>query len=261
MIRSVLLLTATFALLPRTDTASAALAPRAASDPEGLALAADLRSARPTENLEVNGWIRRRDPEGRRTRVPLRYRVEVSDANWRSVYETLGGDSQPAERLVVTHSSGAPNRYELTRVGGSASTNAVSSAPSQALLGDQAMIPFAGADFWLADLGREFLGWPEHRIVEEARIKMRKGRPCKVLESRNPEPTAKGYTRVRSWIDTQTGGIILAEAYGPDGKLMKEFEIGGLTKVNGVWELKDMEMRDARTDSQTVVEFKYEKRE
>ena len=71
---------------------------------------------------------------------------------------------------------------------------------------------------------------------------------------------AAGYTRLRSWIDAESGGVILARAYGPDNRLMKEFEVGGLTKVNGKWELKDMEMRDARTDSQTILEFKYQQR-
>jgi len=246
------------AALPVALAAARATHPAPApSSPEGLALAEDLRSAKPTENLEVKGWIRLRDAEGRRSRTPFRYRVEVGEQSWRSVYETSGEGPLPAERLVVIHANTAPNRYELSRASGA---GAASPGP-EVLTGDQAMIPFAGADFWLADLGREFLWWPEHRIVEEARIKMRKGRPCKVLESRNPQPDAKGYTRVRSWIDTKTGGIIIAEAYGPDGKLMKEFEIGGLTKVNEVWELKDMEMRNARTDSQTVFEFKYEKKE
>jgi hypothetical protein len=229
----------------------------APSSPEGLALAEDLRSAKPTENLEVKGWIRLRDAAGRRSRTPFRYRVEIGEQNWRSIYETSGEGPLPAERLVVIHSPTAPNRYELTPTSASPGPN----TGPQVLVGDRAMISFAGTDFWLADLGREFLWWPEHRMVEEARIKMRKGRPCKVLESRNPRPDAKGYTRVRSWIDVKTGGIIMAEAYGPDGKLIKEFEIGGLTKVNDVWELKDMEMRNARTDSQTAFEFKYEKKE
>jgi len=34
----------------------------------------------------------------------------------------------------------------------------------------------------------------------------------------------------------------------------------GLTKVSGRWELKDMEMRTAKTDSKTVLEFKYEQK-
>src|SRR5947207_4539217 len=112
----------------------------------------------------------------------------------------------------------------------------------------------------MTDLGLESLHWPEQRIVEEAKIRMRKGRPCKVLESINPRPGALGYTRVRSWIDAEKRQPILAEAYGPDNKLMKAFEIGSVTKVNGRWELKNMEMRNARTDSLTVLEFKYEQK-
>jgi hypothetical protein len=97
--------------------------------------------------------------------------------------------------------------------------------------------------------------------MREAKIRMRKGRPCHVLESRNPEPGAKGYTRVVSYIDRETGKPILAEAFGPDGKVQKEFEIGGVTRVDGVWQLKNMEMRDLKADSVTVLEFQYEQKE
>jgi hypothetical protein len=62
-------------------------------------------------------------------------------------------------------------------------------------------------------------------------------------------------------VDTKTHKPILAETYGPDGRLWKEFEVGSVTKVGGVWELKNLEMRNAKTDSQTVLEFRYERRE
>ncbi len=246
-----------FGMLVALQALRAAGPAPAPSSPAGLALAEDLRSAKPPEDLEVQGLIRFRDPDGRRHRAPLRYRIEVRGAGWRSIYETPGEGPLKPETLVVVCSSNAPNRYEVAPA---AAPGAPAGSPT-VLVGDDAMVPFAGSDFWLADLGREFLWWPQQRIVEEAKIKMRKGRPCKVLESRNPQPNPKGYTRVRSWIDTKTGGIIMAEAYGPDGKLMKEFEIGGLTKVNGVWELKNMEMLNDRTDSQTIFEFKYERKE
>jgi hypothetical protein len=41
---------------------------------------------------------------------------------------------------------------------------------------------------------------------------------------------------------------------------MKEFEIGGLVKINGQYELKNMEMRNAQSDTQTILEFKYQKK-
>ena len=243
-------------LLLGIHLAPSANQPAPTSNEEGQKLAAELRSMRPTENLEVKGFLKIRGADGKRTKVPLNYRFVSGDQSWQSIYEIEAGGGVPAEKLVVAHVEGAPTRYWHSRANGAAGT----SVGPVALAGDKAMVPFANSDFWLADLGLEFLHWPEQRIVHEAKIKMRKSRPCNVLESINPGPNAAGYTRVRSWIDAKTGGVILAEAYGPDNQLLKEFEVGGLTKVSGHWELKDMEMRTAKTDSKTVLEFKYEQK-
>jgi hypothetical protein len=240
------------ALLWGIHLAPAASKPAPTSNQEGQQLAAELRLMRPTKNLDVKGFLKIRGADGQRSKVPLTYRFIPGEQGWQSIYQIESGSRGPAERLAVAHTEGGPNRYWHS------SANGTPGSAAEPLAGDKVMIPFANSDFWLADLGLEFLHWPEQRIVHEAKIKMRKGRPCNVLESINPQPNAAGYTRVRSWIDTKTGGVILAEAYGPDNKLMKEFEVGGLTKVSGHWELKDMEMRSAKTDSKTVLEFKYE---
>jgi hypothetical protein len=224
---------------------------------EGQALAAELRSSPPPADLEVTGLIRVRRDDGRRTTQPFRYRVIRGDNLWRQIYEALPGGLQTPETLVITH---RPDAAPLYTLGGRVDATG-KPADSVTLTGDRAMIPFARSDFWLADLGLEFLHWPGQRIDHNTRLTMRKGRSCRVLESTNPDPGAAGYTRVRSWIDIKTGGIIIAEAYGSDNRSAKEFEIGGFTKVNQRWELKNLQMRNLRSDTRTILEFHYKDRE
>ncbi len=221
---------------------------------EGRALAREIRSAPPPESLDVSGLIRVRKEDGRRSVQPFHYRVVTGEKTWQHIYETVAVGSHPSELLVITHHDDSPPAYHLTRQGGRPSD------PVQHLdiRGDAAMIPFAGSDFWLADLGLEFLHWPEQRIDRNTRLSMRKGRSCRVLESVNPKIGAAGYTRVRSWVDIKTRGIIIAEAYGANNRLMKEFEIGGFTKVDQNWVLKNMEIRDLISDTRTILEFNYE---
>jgi hypothetical protein len=221
---------------------------------EGQTLAAELRAAQPPEPLEVQGSLRVRQSDGRRTSQPFRHQVIPGLTTWRLVYHALPSSTAPGQHLVVNLSPKQPPRYTLSgRI-----DDAGRELPPVTLAGDQAMIPFAGSDFWLADLGLDFLHWPEQRIDRATRLTMRKGRACKVLESINPRPGAAGYTRVRSWVDNETGAIIIAEAYGPDNRRMKEFEIGGFTRVDGRWELKNMEIRNLRDDTRTILEFNHQ---
>ena len=112
------------------------------------------------------------------------------------------------------------------------------------LSGEEAAVSFAGSDFWLTDLGMEFLHWPEQRLVRDAKITMRLGRPCKVVESKNPRPAEGAYSRVVSWIDSELGNLIYAEAYDLQNKRYKVFSLKGFKKVNGRWQVKDMELRN-----------------
>jgi hypothetical protein len=220
---------------------------------EGQTLAAELRAAQPPEHLNVQGHIRIRHQDGRRTTLPFLHEIIPGITSWQLVYQATPSPTTPGQHLIVTLSENQPPRYSLT----GQIDDAGRELPPLTLKGDQAMIPFAGSDFWLADLGLDFLHWPEQRIDRTTRLTMRKGRACKVLESINPQPGAAGYTRVRSWVDNETGAIIIAEAYGPDNRRTKEFEIGGFTRVDGRWELKNMEMRNLRDDTRTVLEFTY----
>jgi hypothetical protein len=219
------------------------------AEKEGQTLAAELRAQRPVENLSTSGLLKQRDASGKwRRQTAVRMEVRLGEKSWQSVYQALTTNGLVLETLLVTHRDGQPNRYQYLRAAGS--DDALARAVT--LTGDQAAVPFAGSDFWLADLGLEFFHWPLQRIVKK---EMRKSRSCRVLESIQANPGPGGYARVLSWIDFETDKLVRAEAYDQQRRLLKEFSIGSVKKINGRWQLKSMEIRDEATDSRTRLEF------
>jgi hypothetical protein len=210
----------------------------------GQTLAAELRSLRPAQSGGFSGVLKIRDRQGRTRQVPFRSLITTHEASWTVDYHTGATTNQAGESLRVVHHANQPNQYLYGR------------APS-VLSSEQAAIPFAGSDFYLSDLGLDFFHWPQQRLVKK---EMRKGRPCQVLSSQ-PSPGAgtNSYTRVLSWIDTETGGLLMAEAYGRGDRLLKEFEVKSFKKVDGQWQLHDMEIRDVPGRSRTRLEFDLEK--
>jgi hypothetical protein len=222
-------------------------------DREAAALVEQLLGQRPTKELSLEGIFKIRYSDGRRVKVPVKYWIRLREDHWESVYQTSATTSFGPEQLVIMHRPDQPNRYLFTQISLDGSkTN------SMDLTGSEAAVSFAGSDFWLTDLGMEFLHWPEQHLVRDAKITMRLGRPCKVLESRNPRPADGMYRRVVSWIDSELGNLIYAEAYDLQNKHFKVFSLKGFKKVNGRWQVKDMELRNDKADSRTRLEFNFE---
>src|SRR5262249_45031920 len=139
-----------------------------------------------------------------------------------------------------------PNRYLVL----DSANSAVKTIPPE-----QTNIPFAASDFCLADLGLEFLHWPTQRVTKK---EMYSSRFCAVLESTNPHPGKDGYARVRSWITTEPPPApVRAEAYDAAGKRMKVFDVKGVERVNGHFQVDSVEMRNIQTGSRTVMEFDF----
>ncbi len=204
---------------------------------EGDELARQLRELRPESNLTNTGKLIIRDAKKQRQEIPFTSRILVTESNWTTVYEVVQGTNRPV-LFCVEHRPKTPNRYALNDV--------------TALPNEQTMTPFAGSDFWLADLGLEFFHWPEQHLWKR---EMRRGKSCHVLESRRPESWTNGYARVVSWIHTESGAIVQAEAYDQRGKQLKEFRPTAVEKVNGAWQLKEMEIENMQTGSRTRLLF------
>jgi len=183
-----------------------------------------------------------------KSEVTVRFDTVRTTTNWSSVYETMIDNSLKVSRLVVIHTPGQPNQYLLSAGG-------LDDKP-RVLVGNETMVPFAGSDFWVADLGFEFLFWPKQTLLKK---EMRNNRFCEVLESTNPNPARDGYAKVLSWITAEKPhGPAHAEAYDAFGKKIKVFDPKSVEKVEGVYQLHSVEMRNLKTRSRTVLEFNSE---
>jgi len=203
---------------------------------QGRELVQNILSQRPAENFTNRGVLKIRNAQRTTTQVPLVCETTVADGAWTVVYRA------GATELTVTHPDGQPNRYELRADGGPAAT----------LSGNQTMTPFAGSDFWVADLGLEFFQWPGQKVL---RKEVHRSCGCTVLESTNPQPATNGYARVVTWIDSDSLGIVEANAYNAAGHELKNFYPEDFKKVNGRYQIETMLMENESAGTRTRLKF------
>ena len=210
---------------------------------EAKALVAEMLAERPEQNSTNVGVLKIRDGEGNQRQIPLKIVTLITPTNWLQIYEAAATPSSSAVTFTIIHTAENPNQYLLS--------TSRTAAPRH-LTPAELMIPFAGSDFWLTDLGYEFLHWPKQTVIKND---MRHSRACKVLESINPNSTSGGYTRVVCWITVEKPHApVHADAYDAFGRF-KQFDPKNLEKVNGVYQIESVEMRNSRTGSHTVLEF------
>ena len=208
---------------------------------EAHALVADMLSQKPAQTN--TGVLRIRNAKAEQREIPMRFEIWSTADTSTSIYEAK--DPGPPRRdlkLTVIHSDGRPNQYSLSENGG----------PAKTLTGDETMVPFAGSDFYIADLGLEFLHWPQQRLLKK---EMRRSRFRDVLESVNPK-SGSGYSRVVSWVERESPhGIVHADAYDTRGEVVKRFDPTEVEKVHGEYQLQEMEIRNLKTHSRTRIAF------
>lgn len=232
---------------------------------QGEALAQKILAQQPAENYTNTGVLYVRKSSRNHADIPIICRnfVSIVDGNtnialpyWETIYQaTL---TNRMESLLVIHTPGQSNFYYFH-------TNGPSVAPilgdfslsrrrftNDEVFGPALLTPFAGSDFWLGDLGLEFFHWPQQKVLKK---EVHRSRGCTVLESTNPDPGANGYSRVVSWIDNETLGIVEAYAYDANGRLLKDFYPKDFKKVEGQWQVQTLVMENDRTDSRSRLEF------
>jgi hypothetical protein len=213
---------------------------------EGRELTAELLSQFPANNFTNVGILeikkRRSDP----VEIPIRFTVLVFGNRWISRYEALGTDTnETIDALTIVHEPGKPSRYFR-----GAPEDLDHATPLAA--GEVATLRFAGSDYWACDLGLEFLRWPVQRLLKK---ELRSSQSCNVLESIHTNAPTGGYSRVVSWLDIDTGGVVFAESYDAKRRRLKEFAPKSFKKVDGEWQLEEMRIEDLKIKSKSTFQF------
>ncbi len=205
--------------------------------PDGNQLAKTIRNLIPEENVEIRATMEVVERENKRLETGVVIQVEkLGQAQWQTTYKAKrGGDV--SEHWLIRHEIDQPNRYEHK---------------GRLVKRTEILSSLAGSSFYIADFGMEFLHWPSQTVLKNQR---RKSRLCHVLESRNPKPAKGEYHRVVSWVDKETGGILLADIYTAEVKPVKRFAVKGLTKKDGRWQVDEMEMRNTKTRARSRLYF------
>ena len=204
----------------------------------------DIFHQRPASDAPTNGTLKMWDTDRKEREVRVRMQISETPTNWIHIYETLPANGKQGDKLTITHTPAQPTRYMLTKAGETTATE---------LSGNQTMVSFAGSDFWVADLGLEFLHWPKQRLVKK---EMRYHKSSVMLESINPSPATGAYARVDSWLTIDLPhSPVLAKAYDSSGKQIKEFTPEDVERVEGKYQLHSIEMRNLKTKTKSVIEF------
>ncbi|MCX7871701.1 MAG: outer membrane lipoprotein-sorting protein [Verrucomicrobiae bacterium] len=212
---------------------------------EGPTLAAEIRNLAPDKETTLRGILKIKKTNGETTLYKIISKIIPAPDGWDSIYETSNINEKPYQKLIVSHSKNKANHYLLESINNTENHVISNPPPSTA---------FADSDFSIGDLGLEFFHWKKQTILK---TEMRKSRVCKVLESvPSPEDKNLGYSKVISWIDKETLGILIAEAYDNTGKKIKQFEVGSFQKdENGNWQIHELEIRNLKTKTKTQLIF------
>lgn len=224
---------------------------------QGQQLAKKILEQKPAENFTNIATFHIRNSKGNHLDYPILFKVFVTSSNWQSVYafplKISDAKTNYQDFLKIEHADAKPNVYQaLDPYSKLSDTNFFTVWTNNLIMAQLFGGSDCESDFWIADLGLEFFHWPEQKILKK---ELKRSRGCSVLESTNPDPSTNGYSRVVSWIDNDGGGIVQAFAYDAQGKLLKEFYPTSLKKVNGQYQVQEMEMINDQTKSRTRLTF------
>ncbi|MDA7916251.1 outer membrane lipoprotein-sorting protein [Verrucomicrobia bacterium] len=212
---------------------------------EGALIALRILMQRPGTNEFLKGSLYTRVGRDKKT-SDIQFQVQLNDQGWVTSYTSTTEEESNA--VFIHHSLGTGIWFEQKTATNSAPVK-IPTATSHS--------SFAGSAYWMSDLAYpkcSFFLWPKQKLIKK---ELRRGQFCYVLESTNPSPNANEYASAVSWIDVDTLGPLEIHTYGIGKKKWKEFRPKSFKKVNGIYEVEELEIRDKKTGVRSTITFEY----
>ena len=112
---------------------------------------------------------------------------------------------------------------------------------------------FVNTDFTYEDMERRQVEDYTHTISGEEK---KLGRDCWILESRPKAKAQSQYSLVKSWVAKEIYVPLFVEYYSKKGKLIKEYSVAKLEKIQGIWTEIEVVMTDLEREYRTLIKVK-----
>jgi len=115
---------------------------------------------------------------------------------------------------------------------------------------------FMGSEFSYEDIGNQ--NYQKYTYKGDPEIVTFKGMKC-YKGVRIPKDKNTGYTKQISWVDTKNFLIRKVEYYDRKRTLLKTAVFSGYKKINGIWRVGKIEMKNHQNDKATILIWKKDK--
>lgn len=115
---------------------------------------------------------------------------------------------------------------------------------------------FVGSEFSYEDIGNQ--NYQKYTYKGEPETVMFKGMKC-YKGVRIPKDKNSGYTKQISWVDTKNFLIRKVEYYDRKRTLLKTAVFSAYKKINGIWRVGKIEMKNHQNDKATILIWKKDK--
>lgn len=212
---------------------------------EGGRILAEMRAAEPAGDYFFEFELRVLPRRGPQTRIPGRLwggRNEGVNLA-RMILEVPGSDGgAPTEERLLVRGGASPAAWRWT-----------SAAPAEPVRMDGAALftPLAGTGLSAFELQMQFLYWPEFVYEGKTRLLDRPTDAFLLYPSAEVAAARPELSAVRVYLDPNYHALVQAELLGADGRVLKTMRMVELRKLEEVWVVRAVEIRDEVTRDKT----------